>query len=682
MNNTLKTESERVKNLLKDMLPDYLDRQGIQRNREGKFLCINPAHADHSPSMAFYEAKNGSGEIRAHCFSCGANYSLFDAIGIFEGIADFPGQLRRAAEIYGIDLEEPSQAITPTQNRPADPAPKPKTEKKDLWEEFKYYSYNLDEDKPALEYLNNRNISMKTRGLYCIGSHEIQAPSGAYVKAIIIPTSPHSYVARNLDPAADHSERYFGTPGEPRHLFPVDFLRDETKKDLPFIVCEGEFDALAILQSGGNGISMGGIEGRKKLVSFLKDPENQNGRAVINALDNDGPGQKASAALRKDLEEIPGLMVYELNISGKYKDPAERLAKDPDGLRDMIAYCNDIEKNEPQLEKLKFMNANDYIDKFFDDDLRRYASTIVNTGFPVMDQKLNGLHAGLYVLGASSGSGKTTFALQIADNIAKSGKPVLFISAEMSAMELITKSLSRIMAEEGKNAYSSDEIRRNYAPSKNTLNMPSFINKAEIDQALNQYRQTIAPNMNIKEGNFGITIEDITEAVNAFKEQTGKTPVLFVDYLQVIKTRENSSDPRMVTDRVIVGLKLISRDLQAPVICISSFNRGANDKESEYSSFKESSMIEYSSDVLLALEPAILRVKRDLMYEERGNGQKKAEKKKTLEDAEKKDPREMSLTVLKNRYGSKWHKEEKELKNYFSFAYHASRDRFVEKSVK
>ena len=93
-------------------------------------------------------------------------------------------------------------------------------------------------------------------------------------------------------------------------------------------------------------------------------------------------------------------------------------------------------------------------------------------------------------------------------------------------------------------------------------------------------------------------------------------------------------------------------------------------------------MIEYSSDVLLALEPAILRVKRDLMYEERGNGQKKAEKKKTLEDAEKKDPREMSLTVLKNRYGSKWHKEEKELKNYFSFAYHASRDRFVEKSVK
>ena len=76
--------------------------------------------------MSFYDAESGSGEIRAHCFSCGANYSLFDAIGIFEGIADFPGQLRRAAEIYGIDLEEPSQAITPTQNRPADPAPKPK----------------------------------------------------------------------------------------------------------------------------------------------------------------------------------------------------------------------------------------------------------------------------------------------------------------------------------------------------------------------------------------------------------------------------------------------------------------------------------------------------------------------------------------------------------------------------
>ena len=60
------------------------------------------------------------------------------------------------------------------------------------------------------------------------------------------------------------------------------------------------------------------------------------------------------------------------------------------------------------------------------------APTIISTGFPHLDEKIDGgLRAGLYVIGAISSLGKTSFCIQLADNIAKAGKPVLFVSLEM-----------------------------------------------------------------------------------------------------------------------------------------------------------------------------------------------------------------------------------------------------------
>ena len=66
------------------------------------------------------------------------------------------------------------------------------------------------------------------------------------------------------------------------------------------------------------------------------------------------------------------------------------------------------------------------------------------TGFSVLDKHLGGgLHPWLYVLGAIPALGKTSLALQIADQIATTGQDVCFFSLEMSHRELIAKSLSR-----------------------------------------------------------------------------------------------------------------------------------------------------------------------------------------------------------------------------------------------
>lgn len=87
----------------------------------------------------------------------------------------------------------------------------------------------------------------------------------------------------------------------------------------------------------------------------------------------------------------------------------------------------------------------------------------ISTGFLLLDNVGlgSGLYNGLYVLGATSGLGKTTFALQIANHIAShENRKVIYYALEMSANELIAKSLSRI-------AWSLTEDHDTYNPIQN-----------------------------------------------------------------------------------------------------------------------------------------------------------------------------------------------------------------------
>ena len=66
------------------------------------------------------------------------------------------------------------------------------------------------------------------------------------------------------------------------------------------------------------------------------------------------------------------------------------------------------------------------------------------TGIKKLNQMLGGgLYAGLTFLGARPGMGKSTFALQIASEIAAAGSPVLFYSLEMPSVRMEAKILNR-----------------------------------------------------------------------------------------------------------------------------------------------------------------------------------------------------------------------------------------------
>ena len=89
-----------------------------------------------------------------------------------------------------------------------------------------------------------------------------------------------------------------------------------------------------------------------------------------------------------------------------------------------------------------------YLNGKFDLDLegfRQFSGR--KTGYGNIDQIVS-LYPGLYVLGAVSSLGKTTFACQPSDQLARSGDHVLYFSLEQSRLELVTKGLSRLTAQE------------------------------------------------------------------------------------------------------------------------------------------------------------------------------------------------------------------------------------------
>ncbi|MCL2355466.1 MAG: DnaB helicase C-terminal domain-containing protein, partial [Oscillospiraceae bacterium] len=85
-------------------------------------------------------------------------------------------------------------------------------------------------------------------------------------------------------------------------------------------------------------------------------------------------------------------------------------------------------------EKMDDFNALDF--------LGTVEAPAIPTGFKNLDDALDGgLREGLYVLGAVPSLGKTTFALQIADYIAKQGRDVLIYSLEMTKIRLTARSI-------------------------------------------------------------------------------------------------------------------------------------------------------------------------------------------------------------------------------------------------
>ena len=223
------------------------------------------------------------------------------------------------------------------------------------------------------------------------------------------------------------------------------------------------------------------------------------------------------------------------------------------------------------------------------------------TGFENLDRILHlGLHPNLIIIGGGTISGNTSFILQIVDNIAKSERDVLFFSFEMSASELFSKSISRITYELDPDlALTAAEINYDYSVwEKDSELLMNYLEARET------YIQNICLHIHIYNALYFLKLEDIRTEIQKFIDNHGTTPVVIIDYIQLLRISVVASSDKQAMDKVIYGLKQILHEFQTPVIGLISLDRGAygtktKGKNIQTDSFKESGSIENSVEILL-----------------------------------------------------------------------------------
>lgn len=403
-------------------------------------------------------------------------------------------------------------------------------------------------------------------------------------------------------------------------------------------ICEGWADALSLEEVGRKAIALNSVAMVNKFVEMVRDNINKlKDKIFIIALDTDTAGTKATEQLTKALEGLK-LTVKVLELGNEYKDVNEFLVGNKKGL------IKAVEKVESEIieSAYKFTDGANLFTSLLEEVETNYSNgglKLISTGFPELDKKIGGgLYNGLYIIGAGSSIGKTTMVQQIADNIASNGKKVLFFSLEMGRKEMLSKSIVREL-------YKSDEIE---------IGSRQLLNGAIKEDAINLLAKKsdilskTLENIYYLEGNFGTNIEEIVNTTKEFKNIYGVAPVVIVDYLQVIAPMGNNISDKQNVDRSISELKRLSRDLETPVIAISSVNRQNYLSYIDFSSFKESGAIEYGADVVLGLQLSAIH---SILEEYKEGDKNTSEKRIAYNNAKAENPRKIEVVILKNRYG-------------------------------
>lgn len=659
---------------IKSNLEDYLRQKGINTARP--FRCLNPEHSDNKPSMSFDSTRQ-----KAHCFSCGADYSTLDLIGIDYDLTDFTEMLRKGAELYNITLDKPSSdkgfewSDTFTTKGKVNKQPKDSTAPSSDF--FKRAQSNLEKT----DYYSKRGLSRETAEHFRLGYIEQwrhpKAPTAPATPRLIIPTGKNSYIARDTRADADipaEQKPYTKSKVNEVRIFNLEALRTAEQ---PIFIVEGEIDAMSIYEAGGEAVALGGVSNINRFIEALKETKPK--QPLILALDNDSAGREANRKLYIDIKNDTELQRENIRVSNfaaplynKYKDANEYLQADRAEFIETVANAKIIAESPEVATRMQYeaeSQASEYIAQMRAELEAELKEPELSTGFKGLDQIINGgLYPGLYFIGAVSSLGKTTFALQVADSIAKQGRDCLIISLEMAKRELIAKSISRLTAEYSIKASGNiNSLAHSTADIMNLKRQQGYYDtaglwqdyteskKAEIaatiDTAYNKYSE-YGKHIFIYEGIGDITPEDIKKKIQEHIAIYGKTPAVIVDYLQILQGENSRDTDKTKTDKNVTNLKRISRDYKTPVIAISSVNRQSYLEPISMESFKESGGIEFSSDILIGLQYEGM----DYNYKESEKDRLKrlAElREDNREKAKNGEPQLIELKILKNRNGNR-----------------------------
>lgn len=211
----------------------------------------------------------------------------------------------------------------------------------------------------------------------------------------------------------------------------------------------------------------------------------------------------------------------------------------------------------------------------------------LKTGFRDLDNKTAGFQKGdLVIIGARPAMGKTTFAQNLAYNIASINKKgVLFFSMEMAANEIIDRMISDVSGVD------------NWKMRTGNLSDEEF---SRIGDALGEMDEIP---IYIDDTSSMTIMELRNKARRAVHDHD--IGIVIVDYLQLIQGSDRYAGNRVqeVTE-ISRGLKILARELEIPVIALAQLSRGVtgrDDPRPVLSDLRESGSIEQDADLVMFL---------------------------------------------------------------------------------
>ena len=205
------------------------------------------------------------------------------------------------------------------------------------------------------------------------------------------------------------------------------------------------------------------------------------------------------------------------------------------------------------------------------------------TGYPELDSVTGGMtNSDLVILAARPGMGKTSFALNLATNIARrSGRTVAIYSLEMSMDQLAARMIST------EALVDSHKLRTGH------LSHEDWSRIAQSSDVLG------GMNIMLSEAT-GITVPQMKAQLRRVKN----IGMVVIDYLQLMDAPLKSDNRVLVISDITRNLKLMAKELNVPVLLLSQLNRGVEsrtDKRPMMSDLRESGSIEQDADIIMFL---------------------------------------------------------------------------------
>ncbi|MBR4973591.1 MAG: replicative DNA helicase [Clostridia bacterium] len=238
-------------------------------------------------------------------------------------------------------------------------------------------------------------------------------------------------------------------------------------------------------------------------------------------------------------------------------------------------------------------------------------------GIGELDKMITGLNkSDLIILGARPGMGKTSFALNIARNVAMGAKrTVCFFSLEMTRDQLAQRMLS---SEAG---IKSEKLRTGELDDKEWARL------AQAGAALSE------ANIYFDESS-AITVPQMKAKLRRMKPAPD---LVIIDYLGLMKSAKSTENRVQEVSEITRNLKIMAKELKVPVIACAQLSRGTETKGKSHkpalSDLRESGSIEQDADIVLFLY-------RETYYDN-----------EKTDDEDRADPNKAECIVAKNRHG-------------------------------